>query len=113
MSILFSLSALAALSFSATQDDGILPKGDDGRPLNLDFETGDLRDWKVEGQAFQGQPVEGDVVHARRTDMSSKHQGRYWLGGWERGGDRPTGTLVSVPFTVTHTFASFLIGGGS
>ena len=33
-------------------DQGVLPKADDGKPLNLDFETGDLRDWKEEGAAF-------------------------------------------------------------
>jgi putative membrane-bound dehydrogenase-like protein len=106
------LSLVVACLALSQEDAGVLPKGDDGRTLNLDFETGDLRDWKVEGDAFKGQPIEGDVVHARRADMHSKHQGRFWLGGWEKGGDRPTGTLTSVPFTVTHTFASFLIGGG-
>jgi putative membrane-bound dehydrogenase-like protein len=106
------VSLVAALLLLSQHDSGVLPKGDDGRTLNLDFEAGDLRDWKTEGQAFQGQPIEGDVVASRRADMKSRHQGRFWLGGWEKGGDRPTGTITSVPFTVTHTFASFLIGGG-
>jgi putative membrane-bound dehydrogenase-like protein len=106
------LSLVVTCLALSQEDAGVLPKGDDGRTLNLDFETGDLRDWKVEGDAYKGQPIEGDVVHTRRADMHSKHQGRFWLGGWEKGTDRPTGTLTSVPFTVTHTFASFLIGGG-
>ena len=84
-----------------------------GRPLNLGFETGTLADWTADGDAFQGQPIEGDAVHRRRGDMSSRHAGRFWVGSYERGGDPPKGTLTSVPFRVTKPFASFLIGGGS
>ena len=35
------------------------------------------------------------------ADMKSRHQGQYWIGGWERHGDKAQGTLTSVPFTVT------------
>ena len=94
------------------QDTGIRPVGATGTPLNLDFETGDLRDWKAAGEAFKKQPVEGDKVAARRNDMKSGHQGRFWIGGYEHFKDPPTGTLASVPFKVTHPWASFLIGGG-
>src|SRR5262245_2796401 len=93
-------------------DEGVRPVGVDGRPLNLDFETGTLQDWTAEGDAFAGQPVEGDTVNKRRGDMMSQHQGRYWIGGYERKGDRPQGTLTSVPFKVTHPWCSFLVGGG-
>src|SRR5881227_3161057 len=72
----------------ATPPEGVLPVGADGRPLNLDFETGDLRDWTAAGDAFTGQPVKGDTVAPRRADMKSRHQGRYWIGGWERHGDK-------------------------
>jgi putative membrane-bound dehydrogenase-like protein len=91
---------------------GVLPRGADGKPLNLDFETGTLKDWVAEGEAFAGQPIKGDTVHPRRSDMSSNHQGQYWIGTYERGGDKPQGTLTSVPFKATHPWASFLIGGG-
>ena len=94
-------------------DAGILPTDASGRPLNLDFETGTLADWTAEGDAFRGQPVEGDTVHRRRDDMSSRHAGRFWVGTYERGGDPPRGTLTSAPFRVTRPFASFLVGGGS
>jgi putative membrane-bound dehydrogenase-like protein len=96
----------------ATPPEGVLPKGADGRPLNLDFETGTLKDWKAEGDAFAGQPVKGDTVHPRRGDMRSRHQGNYWVGTYERKGDKPQGTLTSVAFKVTHPWASFLVGGG-
>src|SRR5262249_46889121 len=113
------LMGLIAVAFlGATQaappepPEGVLPVGADGKPLNLDFETGTLKDWTAEGDAFQGQPIEGDTVHPRRSDMKSQHQGQYWIGGYEKLGDKPQGTLTSAPFRVTHPWASFLIGGG-
>lgn len=93
--------------------DGILPTDDQGRPLNFDFESGTLADWQAEGEAFAMQPVEGDTVHARRGDMQSDHAGKFWVGTYERHGDEPQGTLTSVPFTVTHPYASFLVAGGT
>ncbi|MCI0680860.1 MAG: DUF1080 domain-containing protein [Gemmataceae bacterium] len=91
---------------------GILPVGADGTPLNLDFETGTLKDWVADGAAFKNQPIKGDTVFPRRSDNKSQHQGDYWIGGYERYGDKPQGTLTSVPFKVTHPWASFLVGGG-
>jgi putative membrane-bound dehydrogenase-like protein len=114
--MLFAL-ALCLASISSAQDTGSrspgqLPTAPDGRPLNLDFETGTLRDWQAEGSAFERQPVEGDTVAPRRSDMKSDHQGRYWIGTFERAGDPPTGTLTSIPFQVTAPWASFLLAGG-
>jgi putative membrane-bound dehydrogenase-like protein len=109
--ILLVIGALTVAA-DAGPADGVLPVGADGKPLNLDFETGTLKDWTAEGDAFLGQPVQGDTVSRRRADMKSRHQGRYWIGGWERKADPPQGTLTSVPFRVTHPWASFLVGGG-
>src|SRR5262249_54669813 len=95
-----------------TPPEGILPVGADGKPLNLDFETGTLKDWTAEGEAFAGQPTKGDTVFPRRNDMRSQHQGNYWIGGYELKGDKPQGSLTSVAFQVTHPWASFLVGGG-
>src|SRR5690349_980849 len=92
--------------------EGSLPIGSDGQPLNLDFETGTLKDWTATGDAFKGQPIRGDVVAKRRGDMKSQHQGDYWIGGFEVAGDKPTGTLTSVTFKATQPWASFLIAGG-
>ncbi len=94
-------------------DVGVLPLGADGKPLNLDFETGTLKDWTATGNAFKDQPIKGDTVFARRADNRSQHQGQYWIGGFEKYGDKPVGTLTSVPFKVTHTWGSFLVGGGN
>jgi len=96
-----------------TPPEGVLPLSVDGKPLNLDFETGTLKDWTPEGDAFLGQPIRGDTVFPRRNDNKSQHQGNFWIGGYELNGDKPQGTLTSVPFKVTHPWASFLVGGGA
>src|SRR6266851_254269 len=102
----------AVTVFAADPPEGIQPVGADGKPLNLDFETGDLRDWTATGDAFKGQPIKGDTVFPRRSDNKSQHQGQYWIGGFEKFGDKPQGTLTAVPFKVTHPWGSFLVGGG-
>src|SRR5260370_27126830 len=101
-----------AVLFAAEPPEGVLPVGADGKTLNLDFETGDLRDWTATGEAFKGQPIKGDTVAPRRSDSQSQHQGQYWIGGFEKLGDKPQGTLTSAPFKVTHPWAAFLVGGG-
>ncbi len=93
--------------------DAIVPTDPDGRVLNLDFEDGTLNDWVAEGEAFDGQPVAGDLVSPRRGDMRSGHRDRFWIGGFERLGDAPRGTLTSVPFPITHPYLSFWIAGGT
>src|SRR5947209_17564847 len=106
MVLSYLLLGALALAADPAPADGVLPVGPDGKPLNLDFETGTLKDWTAEGEAFAGQPVEGDTVSSRRGDMRSRHQGRYWVGTYERRGDKPQGTLTSAPFKVTHPCAS-------
>lgn len=106
-------TAISSFAFAADQPAaGVLPAGAHGKPLNLDFETGTLQDWTASGEAFAGQPIEGDLVSKRRSDNKSNHQGRFWIGGFEKLTDKPTGTLTSVAFKVTHPYASFLVGGG-
>jgi len=87
--------------------------GPDGKPLNLDFETGTLQDWTAEGAAFNGQPIKGDTVKPRKAGEQSAHAGEFWIGGYEKSGDNEIGTLTSAPFEVKHPWASFLVGGGS
>ena len=78
------LLSLVLLGPAQTPPEGVLPVGADGKPLNLDFETGTLKDWTADGEAFKGQPIRGDTVFLRRSDMRSLHQGRFWLGGYEK-----------------------------
>src|SRR5205814_1007178 len=104
---------VASIPLLAAPPQGTKPVGKDGKPLNLDFEDGTLKDWTASGKAFEGQPIKGDTVFPRRNDMRSNHQGNYWIGGFEKLGDDPKGTLTSVPFKVTQPWASFLLAGGA
>jgi len=113
LSLSFVALAIGAGPTPPERSRGVVPVDAAGKPLNLDFETGTLKDWKAEGDAFAGQPVEGDAVNVRRPDMASRHAGKFWVGSYEIKGDPARGTLTSAPFRVTHPFASFLIGAGS
>ncbi len=111
---LLLVSSLCATFAAIAAPEGITPLGKNGVALNLDFETGTLRDWKAEGKAFEDQPVKGDAVAARGGPGGrSAHQGAFWIGGYEKAGDNVMGKLTSAPFKVTHSYASFLIAGGA
>ena len=110
---LLSLALLILSPLLLRADVGVLPIGADGKPLNLDFETGTLKDWTAAGDAFKHQPIQGDVVSKRRKDMHSGHEGEFWIGTFDGGGlDPAQGTLTSAPFKVTQPWASFRVGAG-
>lgn len=74
------------------------------------FETGDLSGWTATGTAFNGsvtdQPGWG-------WGCCFNQQGTYHLWGFAGGGDAPTGTVTSEPFTLTGTgMVSVLVSGG-
>ena len=76
--------AFAGATRAETPDAGTVPVGADGKPLNLGFEDGTLKDWTATGDAFKGQPIKGDTVAARgRAGMKSNHAGDYWVGTYE------------------------------
>ena len=106
----FLSATVAAL---AADTSPVRPLDTNGKPLNLNFETGDLSQWTADGNAFEGQPIKGDTVVARRPDMPSRHTGSYWIGTYERFADARQGVLISIPFKVTHPWASFRVAGGS
>jgi WD40 repeat protein len=105
--------AIAMIGENATepQGDGIVPKGDDGNSLNLDFETGTLADWTIQGAAFAGQPVAVGASLAREDNLEIAPQGSYWIRAYGPADLSPVGEIRSAPFTVTHPWASFLLGG--
>jgi putative membrane-bound dehydrogenase-like protein len=106
------VSGPPAAPIAARSGAGERPKALDGKLLNLDFETGTLDDWTAVGDAFQDQPIKGDTVSPRRGDMKSGHQGKYWIGGYEKYGDARVGTLTSAPLVVSQPYGSFLTNGG-
>lgn len=92
---------------------GESPRNAEGQVLNFDFEAGSLSGWSVEGNAFAGQPVRGDRVHARRSDMHSNHLGEYWIGSYESAHhDAALGSMVSPAFVLHKAWVSFLVAGG-
>ncbi len=91
---------------------GFRPAWSKTEPMNFDFESGSLRDWKGLGGAFFNQPVFGDAVAARGKGEKSGQQGDYWIGSSEIGTDVAMGTLTSRPFLLSQPFLSFLVGGG-
>ncbi|HEX5221213.1 MAG TPA: PVC-type heme-binding CxxCH protein [Verrucomicrobiae bacterium] len=114
MKKVFLTTAAVLTAFSVVHAaDGLTPVDGNGKPLNLDFEAGTIQGWVAEGTAFDKQPIRGDTVAKRRSDMKSRHAGEFWIGSYEVAGDAPQGRLTSVPFKVTQPFASFLLGGGS
>lgn len=106
------ISSALMLGRAADKSEGQVPLNAEGKPLNLGFEDGSLRDWISSGEAFADQPVRGDAVARRRDDMRSAHQGEYWIGGFELRGDASLGTLTSVPFRLSQPWVSFRVGGG-
>ena len=83
VSLLVAGLALPGVLVGAAEREGIRPLGKDGQPLNLNFETGTLKDWTASGKAFEGQPIKGDTVAPRRADMKCDHEGQYWMGTYE------------------------------
>jgi len=115
LSTLFCLFSSVAFAVDSGIPTGVLPLGKDGKSLNLDFEDGTLRDWTAEGEAFQGQPIKGEIDQNRKFGKGRRaaFQGEYWIGGYEKLEDKPHGTLTSVAFKVTHPWGSFRVGGGN
>lgn len=89
--------------------EGVPPMGN-GRGLNLDFESGTLENWTATGDAFE--VVKGDVAASLGAPKRDGYAGSFWVSSGLRGGSRK-GTLSSVPFQVTHPYASFLVSGGA
>ena len=100
------------VSDSRPSSEGTTPDVN-GRPLNLDFESGTLENWTATGDAFD--LVKGDGLPEGGTDRTSTVRGQsgtYWVSSGVKGSARQ-GTLESVPFEVTQPFASFLVSGGA
>ena len=91
--------------------EGVLPEKD-GRPLNLNFETGTLGDWTASGNAFADQPVRKDPSPLHEEDMHIGHSGNYFVSSGGTENHEATGTLTSASFEVTHPFAAFMVSGG-
>lgn len=85
-----------------------------GQPLNLNFETGTLKDWTATGDAFAN-PIfaQDDPSPVHEKDMHIGFAGTYFLSSGGTTNYKLTGTLTSAPFTVTQPFAAFRVSGGA
>jgi putative membrane-bound dehydrogenase-like protein len=84
-----------------------------GKALNLNFEQGTLQDWNATGDAFSNPLISQDPSPVHEKDMRIDLSGKYFLSSGGTKNYKGTGTLTSVPFTVTHPFASFKVSGGA
>ncbi len=91
---------------------GILPTKN-GKPLNLNFETGTLQDWKAEGGAFINPIFSQDPSPVHAAEMSINFEGKYFLSSGGTVNHKLTGTLTSVSFKITQPYAAFSVSGGA
>ncbi|RDB04660.1 PVC-type heme-binding CxxCH protein [Runella aurantiaca] len=91
---------------------GQLPKKD-GQPLNLNFETGTLKDWTATGTAFANPLISLDPSPIHEKDMRVGFEGTHFLSSGGTTNAKLTGTLTSTPFKVTHPYAAFRVSGGA
>ncbi len=91
---------------------GQLPKVN-SKPLNLDFETGNLNQWNATGDAFSDGIVNADPSPLHSADMKIGFSGKYFVSSGGTKNYTLTGTLTSVPFLVSEPFAAFKVSGGA
>lgn len=85
----------------------------DGQPLNLGFETGDLKNWTATGDAFTNALFSSDPSPVHEKEMNIGYEGKYFLSSGGTLNYKQTGTLTSVSFQVTQPFAAFRVSGGA
>ncbi len=84
-----------------------------GKPLNLNFETGTLADWSATGDAFASPIFSADPSPVHEKEMNIGFSGKHFLSSGGTTSYKLTGTLTSVPFTVSQPFAAFNVSGGA
>ncbi|QRR01633.1 PVC-type heme-binding CxxCH protein [Dyadobacter sandarakinus] len=84
-----------------------------GKPLNLNFETGTLQDWTVTGEAFANAIVSQDPSPVHEKDMHIGFEGTHFISSGGSLNARLTGTLTSASFKVSQPFAAFRVSGGA
>ncbi len=82
---------------------------------NLDFEKGDLTDWTATGDGVRAISRSKAIPSTSGIADGTQQSARALLDRHLRGSTATTcrASLTSIPFKVTHPYASFLVGGGS
>jgi putative membrane-bound dehydrogenase-like protein len=91
---------------------GIQPKKG-SKTLNLNFEKGTLEDWTAIGDAFTNPIIGSDITTVYEKDVKTGMTSGSFLSSGGTKNYKRTGTLTSIPFTVTQPFASFKVSGGA
>ena len=91
---------------------GVLPSKNE-KPINLGFEAGSLLDWTATGNAFKTPLYNQDPSPIHEADAKISFDGNYFLSSGGNTNYKLTGTLNSIPFKVSHPYASFRISGGA
>ena len=91
---------------------GVLPIKD-GLPLNLNFETGTLDNWKGDGDAFASPLIQSDPSPLHGEEGPIFFEGENFLSSGGLKNYQLTGTLTSDSFEVTAPFAAFRVSGGA
>lgn len=91
---------------------GVLPLKN-GKPLNLNFESGTLRDWTAEGDAFQNGLISQNPSPKHEKDAIINKEGKFFVSSGGNTEHEKTGTLTSATFKVTHPYAAFRVSGGA
>jgi fructan beta-fructosidase len=101
-------SRKGSIGLSQIQVNLPIPPGQVRRDLpNLDFETGDLSGWTVQGNAFKvGKSTSSG------TGVLFGQQGKYHVGGDRNQSDAGMGSLRSLPFVLSATGKISLMVGG-
>lgn len=96
----------------AVTTKGTLPVKN-GKPLNLNFETGTLKDWTAEGNAFQDGLISQDPSPKHEKDALISKEGKFFISSGGSKEHEKTGTLTSTTFKVTQPYAAFKVSGGA
>jgi putative membrane-bound dehydrogenase-like protein len=99
-------------TISETTIAGQLPVKN-GQPLNLNFETGTLKDWTATGDAFSGPLISADPSPVHEKEMHIGFEGKYFLSSGGISNAKLTGTLTSAQFKITQPIAAFRVSGGA
>jgi putative membrane-bound dehydrogenase-like protein len=91
---------------------GILPIKD-GKPLNLNFETGTMENWTAVGDAFVSPLINSDPSPLHGEEGPIFFEGENFLSSGGLKNYQLTGTLTSDTFIVTAPFAAFRVSGGA
>ncbi|MEQ8418645.1 MAG: plastocyanin/azurin family copper-binding protein [Arenibacter algicola] len=91
---------------------GVLPFKNE-KPINLGFEAGSLLDWTATGDAFKTPLYNQDPSPIHEAHAKISFDGNYFLSSGGNTNYKLTGTLNSVPFKVSHPYASFRVSGGA